>query len=147
MRARTRGGQQAKHAPEATSRSGGSAPGEGGVARGVIVEALGGTENPVEPKIRECEAFHALEDAGMDWKDGGVVFDGVDGITRRRLVLGEDEECSLACARLVFIIGLPTGADDAFFEVGRILLHYDDGSLEGLRRRLVWRRGFWLCGS
>jgi hypothetical protein len=128
MRARTRGGQHAQDAPEATSRNGGSAPEEGGVAQGVSVEVLGGTENQVEPKIRECEVFLALDGAGMDWKDGGVVFDGVDGITRRRLVLGEDDERSLGCSGLVYVIGLPTGADDAFFKVSQVLLRYDDRS-------------------
>ena len=64
-----------------------------------MVEALGGTENQV--------VFHALEDASMNWKNGGVDFDRVDeaGIMQRRWALGEDEEWSHGCAGLVFVMG------------------------------------------
>jgi hypothetical protein len=31
-------------------------------------------------QIRECEAFLAIEDAGVDRKDGGIVFDGVEDV-------------------------------------------------------------------
>jgi hypothetical protein len=61
------------------------------------------------------------------------------------------------CAGLPFVEGLPCGlegADDAFFEVGRVLLHDDDRFLEEVflvdlfcagGRRGCWRRKgqFW----